>query len=217
MNKLRVLVADDHEIARRGVCALLRQQGWEVVGEAANGREAVAKAKVLRPDVSVIDVSMPELNGLDATRQMLKDNSECKVLILTMHQSDSLMSDALDAGARGYLLKSDSCRDLALAVESIYANKSYFTSDMNELILDGYISRKSARSEKRSDDTRLTLRQREILQLLAEGKTSRGVAVSLGLSIKTVETHRANIMRRLKCHSVSELVRYAIRNHVVQA
>ena len=217
MNKLRVLVADDHEIARRGVCSLLRQQGWEVVGEAANGRDAVAKAKLLRPDVSVLDVSMPELNGLDATRQMLKDNSDCKVLILTMHRSDALMSDALEAGARGYLLKSDSCRDLALAVEAVSANRSYFTTDMNELILGGYISRKSAGSEKGGKDTRLTSRQREILQLLAEGKTSRGVAVCLGLSVKTVETHRANIMRRLKCHSVGELVRYAVRNHVVQA
>jgi len=216
MNRLRVLVADDHEIIRRGVCSLLRQQGWEVVGEAANGRDAVAKAKLLRPDVSVLDISMPELNGLDATRQMLKDDSDCKVLILTMHQSDSLMVEALDAGALGYLLKSDSCRDLAAAVESVSANKPFFTSTMSDLILDGPSSRRPAKLEPGSHN-RLTPRQREIVQLLAEGKSSKGVASTLGLSTKTVETHRANIMRRLKFHTVSQLVRYAIRNHVVQA
>jgi len=216
MDKLRVLVADDHEITRMGVCSLLRQQGWEVVGEAANGRDAVAKAKLLRPDVSVLDIGMPELNGLDATRQMLKDDSDCKVLILTMHQSDSLMVEALEAGALGYLLKSDSCGDLAAAVESVFANKPFFTSTMSDLILDGSSSRRPAKLEPGSHN-RLTPRQREIVQLLAEGKSSKGVASTLGLSTKTVETHRANIMRRLKFHTVSQLVRYAIRNHVVQA
>jgi DNA-binding NarL/FixJ family response regulator len=216
LDKIRVLVADDHEITRRGICSLLRQQGWEVVGEAANGRDAVAKAKLLRPDVSVLDISMPELNGLDATRQMLKDDSDCKVLILTMHQSDSLMVEALGAGVRGYLLKSASCRDLAVAVESVSANKPFFTSTMSDLILDGSSSGRPAELEPGSHNP-LTPRQREIVQLLAEGKTSKGVAATLEVSVKTVETHRANIMRRLKLHTVSQLVRYAIRNRIVQA
>jgi DNA-binding NarL/FixJ family response regulator len=217
MNNLRVLVADDHEIFRKGVCSILLQQGWTVVAEAANGREAVTKCKSLRPDVVVMDISMPELNGLEATRQILKTDCEIKVLILTMHQSDSLMRGVLDAGARGYLLKTDSSRDLAAAVESISANKTFFTANMADLILEGYLRRKSSLPESADRDTRLSPRQREVLQLLAEGNTSKQVASTLGLSVKTAETHRANIMQRLKYHSITDLVHYAIRNNVVQA
>jgi DNA-binding NarL/FixJ family response regulator len=216
MNNLRVLVADDHEIFRKGVCSILLQQGWTVVAEAANGREAVTKAKALRPDVAVMDISMPELNGLEATRQILKTNSESKVLILTMHQSDSLMRNALEAGARGYLLKTDTSRDLATAVESVSANKTFFTANMAELVLEGYLRRKSSLPESTDRDSRLTPRQREVLQLLAEGKTSKEVATTLGLSVKTADTHRSNVMHRLKCHSITDLVHYAIRNNVVQ-
>jgi DNA-binding NarL/FixJ family response regulator len=217
MKNLRVLVADDHEICRKGVCSILLQHGWEVCGEAANGREAVEKAKELCPDVIVIDISMPELNGLEATRHMLKNDNAAKILVLSMHESDSLMRGAFDAGARGYVLKADSGRDLAMAVETVSSNKTYFTCNMPEIILDGFMRRKVLQPDPESPDTRLTPRQREVLQLLAEGKSSKEVATTLCLSVKTAETHRSNIMQRLKCHSVTELVRYAIRNNVVQA
>jgi DNA-binding NarL/FixJ family response regulator len=216
VNNLKVLVADDHEILRKGVCSVVVQRGWTVVAEATNGREAVSKAKVLRPDIVVMDISMPELNGLEATRQILKNDARCKVLILTIHQTDSLMREILDAGARGYLLKTDTSRDLVAAIESVSVNRTFFTSSLDELILEGYMQKKSPLQESASRDTRLTQRQREILQLLAEGKTSKQVAVTLGLSVKTADTHRSNIMGRLKCHSITELVHYAIRNNVVQ-
>ena len=219
MGTLRVLVADDHEIVRKGLRSILEEQpGWEIAGEACDGRQVVEKAKALKPDVSVVDVSMPGLNGLEATRQMLKNNPESKVLILTMHESDPLIREVLDAGARGYLLKSDASRDLVTAVEAIRLNKTYFTARVAQMVLDGYLDKKQKISEdSKLPASRLTPRQREIVQLLAEGKSSKEVAVALGLSVKTAETHRANIMRRLDCHSVSELVRYAIRNKIIEA
>lgn len=219
MGTLRVLVADDHEIVRKGLRSIVEEQpGWEVAGEACDGREAVDKARTLRPDVAVIDVSMPGLNGLEATRQMLRNDAESKVLILTMHESDPLIREVLDAGARGYLLKSDASRDLVTAVDAIRRNKTYFTARVAQIVLDGYLDKKQRPvPESNTPASRLTPRQREIVQLLAEGKSSKEVAVALGLSVKTAETHRANIMRRLECHSVSELVRYAIRNNIIQA
>jgi DNA-binding NarL/FixJ family response regulator len=219
MGTLRVLVADDHEVVRKGLRSILEEQpGWEVIGEASDGREAVDKVRSLKPDVSVVDVSMPVLNGLEATRQMLRNDPETKVLILTMHESDTLIREVLDAGARGYLLKTDASRDLVSAVDAICRNKRYFTARVTQMVLDGYLDKKPRTSADADEPTiRLTPRQREIVQLLAEGKSSKEVAVALGLSVKTSETHRANIMRRLDCHSVSELVRYAIRNNIIQA
>ncbi|HSC46298.1 MAG TPA: response regulator transcription factor [Candidatus Acidoferrum sp.] len=219
MGNLRVVVADDHEVVRKGLRSILEEQpGWEVTGEASDGREAVDKVKSLRPDVSVVDVGMPGLNGLEATRQMLRNDPQTRVLILTMHESDPLIREVLDAGARGYLLKSDASRDLVSAVDAIRKNKTYFTARVAQMVLDGYLDKKP-RAVEQSDvpTSRLTPRQREIVQLLAEGKSSKEVAVALNLSVKTAETHRANIMRRLNCHSVSELVRYAIRNNIIQA
>jgi len=219
MGTLRVLVADDHEIVRKGLRSILEEQpGWEVTAEASDGREAVDKVRSLRPDVSVVDVGMPGLNGLEATRQMLRNDPETKVLILTMHESDPLIREVLDAGARGYLLKSDASRDLVSAIDAIRRNKTYFTARVAQMVLDGYLDKKPRTpTEAELPTSRLTPRQREIVQLLAEGKSSKEVAVALGLSVKTAETHRANIMRRLNCHSVSELVRYAIRNNIIQA
>jgi len=210
MGNLRVVVADDHEVVRKGLRSILEEQpGWEVTGEASDGREAVDKVKSLRPDVSVVDVGMPGLNGLEATRQMLRNDPQTRVLILTMHESDPLIREVLDAGARGYLLKSDASRDLVSAVDAIRKNKTYFTARVAQMVLDGYLDKKPRAAAVESDvpTSRLTPRQREIVQLLAEGKSSKEVAVALGLSVKTAETHRANIMRRLNCHSVSELVR----------
>lgn len=219
MGTLRVLVADDHEVVRKGLRSIVEEQpGWEVAGEACDGREAVDKARALRPDVAVVDVSMPGLNGLEATRQMLRNDATSKVLILTMHESDPLIREVLDAGARGYLLKSDASRDLVTAVEAIRRNKTYFTARVAQIVLDGYLDKKPGSvTTTDAPASRLTPRQREIVQLLAEGKSSKEVAVALGLSVKTAETHRANIMRRLECHSVSELVRYAIRNKIIEA
>ena len=218
MGTLRVLVTDDHEIVRKGLRSILEEQpGWEIAGEASDGREAVDKAKALKPDVSVLDVSMPGLNGLEATRQMLRNEPETKVLILTMHESDPLIREVLDAGARGYLLKSDASRDLVTAVDAIRRNKTFFTARVAQMVLDGYLDKKPKAATEDVPATRLTPRQREIVQLLAEGKSSKEVAVALRLSVKTAETHRANIMRRLDCHSVSELVRYAIRNKIIEA
>jgi DNA-binding NarL/FixJ family response regulator len=164
----------------------------------------------------VMDISMPSLNGLEATRQILKNSRKTKVLILTMHESDPLIREVLDAGAQGYILKSDASRDLVAAVDALRRNKTYFTSKVAQMVLDGYLKKDAPAEDGHPRKERLTPRQREIVQLLAEGKSSKEVAVALGLSVKTAETHRANIMRRLDCHSVTELVRYAIRNEIVQ-
>lgn len=220
MGNVRLLVADDHDIVRRGVRTLLEEQpGWEVAAEAADGREAVEKAKLVHPDVTILDLSMPGLNGLEAAREILK-SVETKVLILTMYDSDPLIRQTLEAGAQGYLLKSDAGRDLVSAVEALRRNKTFFTPKVAQMVLEGYLGRPSKENEgdrNRKNGLRLTSRQKQILQLLAEGRSSREVAVALNISVKTAETHRANIMRRLDCHSVTELVRYAIRNHIIEA
>jgi DNA-binding NarL/FixJ family response regulator len=218
MEALRLLIADDHEIVRKGLRSLLESQpGWQVTAEASDGREAVEKAKEIKPDVTVLDIGMPALNGLEAARQMIKNDARAKILILTMHESDPLIREVLDAGARGYVLKSDAGRDLVTAVNAVRSNKTFFTAKVAQIVLDGYLDKKPKKQEPDAAHSRLTPRQREIVQLLAEGKSSKEVAVALGLSVKTAETHRANIMRRLDCHSVSELVRYAVRNNIIEA
>jgi len=218
MEALRLLIADDHEIVRKGLRSLLESQpGWQVTAEASDGREAVEKAKELKPDITVLDIGMPALNGLEAARQMIKNDARAKILILTMHESDPLIREVLDAGARGYVLKSDAGRDLVTAVNAVRSNKTFFTAKVAQIVLDGYLDKKPKKQEPDAAHSRLTPRQREIVQLLAEGKSSKEVAVALGLSVKTAETHRANIMRRLDCHSVSELVRYAVRNNIIEA
>jgi len=220
MANLRLLVADDHDVVRKGVRTLLEEQpGWEVCAEAADGREAVEKAKLEQPDVTILDLSMPELNGLEAAKEILK-SVQTKVLILTMYDSDPLIRQTLEAGARGYLLKSDAGRDLVSAVDALRRNKTFFTPKVAQMVLEGYLGRPSKDNDddnNRKSGLRLTARQKQILQLLAEGKSSKEVAVALNISVKTAETHRANIMRRLDCHSVTELVRYAIRNHIIEA
>jgi len=220
MGILRLLVADDHDVVRKGVRTLLEEQpGWEVAAEASDGREAVEKAKLVQPDVTILDLSMPELNGLEAAREILKTVAT-KVLILTMYDSDPLIRQTLEAGARGYLLKSDAGRDLVSAVDALRRNKTFFTPKVAQMVLEGYLGRPTKENEddgNRKSGLRLTVRQKQILQLLAEGKSSKEVANALSISVKTAETHRANIMRRLDCHSVTELVRYAIRNHIIEA
>jgi len=210
---LRILVVDDHAVVRRGVRSLLEShEGWEVCGEATTGRDAVEQSRQLRPDVVVMDLSLPELNGLDATRQILKDAPDTEVLVLTMHHSEELARDVLQAGARGYVLKSDADENLITAVDSLRQHKPFLTSTVTEFVLDGYVRRGDAAQE----DPALTAREREIIQLVAEGQSNKAAATTLGISVKTIEAHRANIMRKLHLRSVSDLVRYAIRNKIVQ-
>jgi len=209
----RILVADDHEVVRRGVCALLQsQQDWEVCAEASDGRDAVRKALQLKPDAVVLDVGMPGLNGLEATRHILKEHPETRVLILTLHDSDQIVRDVLNAGARGFLLKSDAARDLVVAMQALRRGETFFTAKVASMVLEGFLHGGSRRAENR---VQLTPREREIIQLLAEGKSTKEVAVLLGVSVKTAETHRSNIMRKLELHSISDLVLYAVRNNIV--
>src|SRR5579864_2975846 len=213
---VRILVADDHEIVRRGLRALLDgQPNWEVVGEAVSGREAVDKAKQLTPDVAIIDVGMPELNGLEATRQILKALPQTEVLILTMHESEQVVREVLDAGARGYVLKSDAGRELVSAVEAMIAHRSAFTTKVANLVLEGYLNKGDGEDVAQSAG-RLTSREREIVQLLAEGKSNKEVAGLLAISVKTVEAHRSNIMHKLGFHSLSDIIHYAVRNKIVE-
>ena len=218
MAALRIFIADDHEVVRKGLCALLQiEAGWEICGEAADGRTAVERVRELKPDVVILDIGMPALNGLEATRQIIKDDPRAKVLILTFHDSDQVVREVLGAGAQGFLLKSDAARDLVTAVDALRRNKTFFTPKVAQMVLEGYLDNnpKETTTEEGSS-FRLTHRQKEIVQLLAEGKSSKEVAVSLFISVKTAETHRANIMRKLEVHSVSELVRYAVKNHMIE-
>lgn len=218
MATLRILVVDDHEIVRKGLRAVLEKQpGWQVVAEAANGREAVNKAIETKPDITILDISMPSLNGLEAVRQIVKKVRRTKILILTVHDSDVMINQVLEAGARGFLLKTDAGRDLVSAVEALRQDKTYFTQKADQMILNRYLDGGAPSTDDDGPAQVLTARQREIVQLLAEGKSSKEVAVALGLSVKTAETHRANIMRRINCHSVTELVHYAVRNHIIEA
>lgn len=214
MSVLRILIADDHEVARRGVRALLETHpGWEICGEAVNGREAVVHASRLRPDVVLLDIGMPSLNGLDATRHILAAAPETRILILTMHDSEQVVREVLAAGALGFLLKSDAGRDLVAAVEALQHRRTFFTTRVAQLVLEGYLH--PGIENDQAFRSVLTPREREVIQLLAEGKTSKEVATTLNLSVKTAETHRTNLMRKLDLHSVADLTLYAVRNGIV--
>ena len=216
---LRILIADDHELARRGIRDLLETHpGWEVCGEAKDGRESVDLAISLKPDVVLLDIGMPNLNGLEATRQILAATPDVAILILTMHDSDNVVREGLRAGAKAFLLKSDAGRDLVAAVEALQLQRTFFTTRVSQMVLDGFLNRRRVGQEQREHDPAsdvLTSREREVIQLLAEGKTSKEVAVTLNLSVKTAETHRTNLMRKLGLHSVADLTRYAVRNGIV--
>jgi DNA-binding NarL/FixJ family response regulator len=215
---LRILVADDHDIFRRGLKQLLNSKpGWEVCAEARNGREAVAVAERVKPDVVVMDISMPDLNGLEAMRQIKKSLPKTEFVILTLHISDKLVHEIVRAGARAYVLKSDTDQDLLAAVEALSSQRTFFTAKASEIVLNRFQGRNGEPAGDHEGLSRLTNREREIVQLLAEGKSSKEVGVMLGISVKTAETHRANIMRKLEIHSVSELVRYAVKNQIIEA
>ena len=214
MTPARILIADDHELLRRGLVAELSQvPGWIVVAEVANGRAAVASAAELKPDLVVLDLTMPELNGLEAARQILTADASMRILILTAHESEQLVREVLSVGARGYVLKSDAGRILVVALQALLAGGSFFTSSVARMVMDGYL--RNDASEASTTQT-LSSREREIVQLLAEGNSNKDVARALNISVKTAETHRSNIMRKLGFGSLPELVRYAIRNNIIE-
>ncbi len=214
----RILIADDHPLFRKGVREVLESQpGYEVVGEAATGREALLKTRRLKPHVVVLDITMPELNGLDATREILKAVPETEVLILTLHDSEYLVHQVLEAGARGYVLKTDADLTLLEAVEAVRQHNAYFASKVAAMVLDAYLKARKPLAGEKASPHELTPRERQVVQLLAEGKGNKEVASMLGIALHTVVTHRSNIMHKLDVHSVSELVRYAIRNNLASA
>ena len=214
---MRILVVDDHDVVRRGLKSVLEAHpGWQVCAEATNGRSAVTQAEELKPDVIVMDISMPDMNGLEAARQIKKICPKVEIVMLSVHFSDQLVREIVDAGAKSYILKSDAERDLVIAVEAVANHRSYFTAQVSEMVMDGFRRRDAAPTPHSLKRARLTAREREIVQLLAEGRSSKQVATTLGISTKTAETHRANIMRKLEIHSVSDLVRYAVRNQIIE-
>lgn len=217
MNELRILIADDHDLIRRGVRDLLAtRRGWQVVGEACNGADAVRKAVNLRPDIAILDFSMPELNGPGATAEIAREVPETGVVVLTMHDSEQVMREVLQAGARGLVLKSDADRDLLEAVETVANKRHFFTRRLSDLMLGGYLAGASAAKVRmKSKVAQLTQRECEVMRLLAEGMSSKEAAGQLQISIRTVESHRININRKLGFHSIANLVHYAIRHGIV--
>ena len=208
----RVMLVDDHTVVRRGLRALIESvPGWEVCAEASEGHEAILVATEMRPDIVVMDLSMPKLGGIDATIQLRKVLRDVEVLILTMHASDRLVGQALRAGARGYLLKSESEEKLIEALEALSRHQPYFSSSVSETLLQGYLSAEAA-----TDPKQLTPRERQIVKLVSEGKTNKRIAIILSVSVKTVETHRSSAMHKVGAKSSADLTLYAARNDLVE-
>jgi DNA-binding NarL/FixJ family response regulator len=213
--KTRILIADDYDVVRRGIVALLsRNADWEVCGEARSGREAVLLATERKPDVVIMDISMPELNGVDALREILKENPATEVLIFTMHSAEELVRRTLSLGARGYLLKSSCGTELVAAVDAVSRHNPYFSSAIAKTIVRGYLQEPISAEPVTGEP--LTPRERQIVQQVAEGRSSKEIARDLNITTRTVDTHRAHIMAKLELRSVPDLVRYAIRNHIVE-
>ena len=208
----RIMIADDRHVVRSGLRGILNAHpNWEVVAEAANGREAILKAFETKPEVAVLDYSLPLVNGIEATHQIRARLPKTEVLIFTMHDNEALIKELMKAGARGYLLKSDAKRDLIAAIESLAIHKPYFTASVAEDLLKSFLTKSNPKGSI------LTSREREVVQLIAEGHTNKSVADFLNISLKTVETHRAAVLRKLGLSSSAALVRYAIRNRIVEA
>lgn len=209
----RILIADDHQAMRQGVRNFLEtREGWQIVGEASNGHEALRLARELQPDIAILDYSLPLMNGLELTRVVKRELPRTEILIYTMHDRESILIDVLRAGARGYVLKSDAGPHLVAAVEALSMHKPYFSAAISETLLDYFIEQDHGANSA----TVLTPREREIVQLIAEGKINKQTAYLLDISVKTVETHRAAAMHKLKLRSTAELVLYAVRNNIVQ-
>jgi DNA-binding NarL/FixJ family response regulator len=215
MRKLRILLADDHTVMRAGLRALLeRQPNLEIVGEAQDGRQTVELASVQVPDVVVMDIAMPNLNGIEATRRMISQHSSISVVILSMYSDESYVMRALEAGARAYLLKDSAVTDIVRAIEAVSQGKSFFSPKISRILAEDYVRVLKQKGVADSYDL-LTVREREILQLLAEGKTNKEVANTLNISLYTAETHRGNILQKLGLHSTAELVLYAVRKGII--
>ena len=215
MKKVRVLLADDHQLMRSGVRLMLeREPDMSVVGEASDGREAVALAKSLRPDVVIMDIGMPNLSGIEAARQMTRERPELAVMILSMHPDETYVLRALKAGARGYLLKDSAEADLIRAVHMVAGGKSFFSPAVSKVLLDDYV-RKLKRSGSDDAYDLLTPRECEVLQLIAEGKSNKDIANLLSLSVYTVESHRSNLMEKLNLRGLPELILYAVRKGII--
>ena len=212
---IRVVVADDHTIIRSGLRMLLeREAGFEVVGEASDGRQAVELAESLKPDVIMLDIGMPNLNGIEATRQIVQKLPRTRVVVLSMHSDESYVLKALKSGARGYLLKDSAESDILNAIRAVSEGKAYFSPEISKMLVDDYMRQMQQRGVEDSYEL-LTAREREILQLLAEGKSNKDISSALNLSPYTVETHRSNILQKLNLHSLPELILYAVRKGVI--
>ena len=216
--RIRILVVDDHEVVRQGLRSLLEQgTTWTVCGEASNGREAVERALALKPDVVVLDLAMAELNGLEAARRLAKELPRCALVVLSSHHEEAVVREVVAAGVRAYVLKSQAARELVLAVESVVSGRPFFSGPVADIVMGALSGRPGATAAAANAGAdALTSREREVLQLLAEGRTNKEVADKLGLSIKTTATHRTNLMKKLGARSASDLVRYAVRNGLVE-
>jgi DNA-binding NarL/FixJ family response regulator len=215
---VKILIADDHEVMRHGVRNLLTaQSGWEICGEAASGREALQMIEAHEPQVAILDLSMPGLNGMDAARQVRKSLPDTKIIIFTMHETEDLVREVFRSGAHGYVLKSDAGTHLVAAVQAVLEGRHFCSSKLSECIFQGFLRAANGEPLEVSPEDALTPREREIVQLLSEGQSNKEVAAILGISVKTAETHRAGIMRKLRLNAFSDLVRYAIRNHIIEA
>lgn len=215
---VRILIADDHDVMREGTRAVIeRQPGWEVCGVAATGREAVEKAFLLEPDIVVMDMSMPELNGLDAAQQIKRRLPRTEILIFTAYQTDDMIREVFEAGAKSFIVKSEAHSSLVEAIQSLSQHKPFFTHKVSEVLFAEILHRCEATPPAAQTGRRLTPREREIVQLLAEGSSNKKVASALGISVRTAETHRASVLRKLSLGSVADLVRYAIRNKIIEA
>jgi two-component system response regulator NreC len=213
---LRILIADDHDVMRQGTRSVVeREGGWAVCGTASTGREAVSKAAELKPDLVIMDMTMPELNGLDAAIQIKRRLPGTEILMFTAHESDDLIRDAFQAGVKSFILKSEAHHFLVEAIESLARHKPFFTAKVSEILFANILQRAEGHREVSDPGNRLSVREREIVQLIAEGKSNKDVAEALGISVRTAETHRASILRKLDLDSVASLVRYAIRNKMI--
>lgn len=214
--RLSILLADDHELVRHGIRGILRaRRGWRVIGEASNGQEAVEKTNKLKPDVAILDVSMPNIDGLQATRQIRAASPNTKVVILTMHESDQMVHRVLEAGALAYVLKSDLAANLVNAVQNVSAGKLFLTPKVSDIVLQGFLKNGNQVASAAQTRAKPTPREVQIIRLLAEAKSNKMIAADLGISIRTVETHRSRIMVKLGLHSLAELFHYAIRQKLV--